>query len=116
MILGLIEASKLLSDGGILVVVCFHSLEDKIVKSFFNLYSNLKKNPSRYFPIKEKKLNLFKKVSKKPLIADYKEIEANLNSRSAKLRYAIRNNNSFSYPNEFKDKFTSYFKLEDVRL
>jgi len=116
LILGLIEAAKLLSNGGILIVVSFHSLEDKIVKNFFNLYSNLRKNPSRYFPIKENKSSLFKLVSKKPLVPDVKEIKENIRSRSAKLRYAIRNNNSFFYPNEFKNKFVNYFKLEDGRL
>ena len=45
-----------------------------------------------------------------------KEIKENIRSRSAKLRYAIRNNNSFFYPNEFKNKFVNYFKLEDGRL
>ena len=41
-----------------LIVVSFHSLEDKIVKNFFNLYSNLQKNPSRYFPSRERKSSL----------------------------------------------------------
>jgi len=116
LILGLIEATKLLSDGGILIVVSFHSLEDKIVKNFFNLYSNLRKNPSRYLPINDIKTNLFKLTSKKPLVADMKEIKQNIRSRSAKLRYAIRNTNSFFYPNEFKNKFANYFKLEGTRL
>lgn len=116
LILGLIEAAKLLSNGGILIVVSFHSLEDRIVKNFFNLYSNLRKNPSRYLPIKKNKSSLFKLVSKKPLVANMKEIKENIRSRSAKLRYAIRNNNSFFYPNEFKNKFVNYFKLEDGRL
>jgi len=116
LILGLIEAAKLLSNGGVLIVVSFHSLEDKIVKDFFNIYSNLKKNPSRYLPIKENKLSLFKLISKKPLVAGMKEIKENIRSRSAKLRYAIRNNNSFFYPNEFKNKFVNYFKLEGGRI
>ena len=114
--LGLIEASKLLSNGGILIVVSFHSLEDRIVKNFFNLYSNLKKNPSRYLPIKEKKSSLFKLVSKKPLVADINEIKKNIRSRSAKLRYGVRNNDSFFYPEEFKNKFLNYFKLESGRI
>ena len=109
---GLIEASKLLSDDGILIVVSFHSLEDKIVKSFFNLYSSLKKNPSRYLPPSKDDQNLFKLISKKPIIADSKEIKKNIRSRSAKLRYAIRNSHPFFYPKEFKSKFDKYSKLE----
>ena len=114
--MGLIGAAKLLSNEGILIVVSFHSLEDKIVKNFFNFYSNLRKNPSRYLPIKKNKSNLFKLISKKPLVADIREIEKNIRSRSAKLRYAIRDDNSFFYPDEFKNKFINYFKLEDGRI
>ena len=116
LVLGLIEAAKLLSNGGVLIVVSFHSLEDRIVKSFFNLCSSLKKNPSRYLPIKEYKPGLFRSISRKPLVADVKEIKQNIRSRSAKLRYAIRNNNTFLYPNDFKNKFVSYFKLEGGRI
>ena len=116
LILGLIEAAKLLSNGGILIVVSFHSLEDRIVKNFFNLYSNLRKNPSRYLPMKENKPSLFKLISKNPLVADVKEIKKNIRSRSAKLRYAIRNSNSFFYPDEFKNKFLNYSKLESGRI
>ena len=116
LILGLIEAAKLLSNGGTLIVVSFHSLEDRIVKNFFNLYSDLRKNPSRYLPIKENKFSLFKLISKKPFVADVKEINTNIRSRSAKLRYAIRNNNSFFYPNEFKKNFINYFELEGGRI
>jgi 16S rRNA (cytosine1402-N4)-methyltransferase len=116
LILGLIEATKLLSSGGILIVVSFHSLEDKIVKNFFSNYSNLKINPSRYLPIKKDKSSLFQLVSKKPRVADINEIEENVRSRSAKLRYVIRNNNLFHYPNEFKNKFINYFQLEERRI
>ena len=116
LILGLIEATRILKKDGILIVVSFHSLEDKIVKYFFNLYSNLKKNPSRYLPSKEKKSQLFKLLSKKPLIPSQKEIHQNKSSRSAKLRYVIRNGNSFFYPKEFKNKFQDYFNLETINL
>ena len=115
LILGLIISTELLSNDGILIVVSFHSLEDKIVKSFFNLYSNSKKNPSRYLPLKKNKSDLFKLASKKPLIPNEKEIYQNIRSRSAKLRYAIRNNNPFFYPEEFKKKFENYFSMERIR-
>ena len=116
LILGLIAATKLLENGGILVVVSFHSLEDKIVKCFFSMYSNLKNNPSRYLPLNENKSDLFGLLSKKPLTPSKKEIHRNIRSRSAKLRHAIRNNNSFFYPKEFKEKFENYFKIEGIRL
>ena len=116
LILGLIVATQLLSNGGKLVVVSFHSLEDRIVKNFFKLYSNLNKNPSRYLPLNKKKSDLFRSLSKKPLTPNKKEINQNIRSRSAKLRYAIRNNNSFFYPEEFQKKFESYFKLEETKL
>ena len=113
LIWGLIKATRILSNEGKLIVVSFHSLEDKIVKNFFNLYSNLKKNPSRYSPIKENKSVSFKIISKKPLTPDMSEIEKNIRSRSAKLRYAIRNNNHFFNPDDFKNKFINYFELEE---
>ena len=116
LVLGLIAATKLLSKGGVLIVVSFHSLEDKIVKYFFNLYSNLTKNPSRYLPLNENKSSLFRLLSKKAIIPDKKEIIQNNRSRSAKLRYAIRNDKSFFYPEEFKQKFASYFEMEEIRL
>ena len=116
LILGLIAAAELLTKDGILIVISFHSLEDKIVKCFFSLYSNLRRNPSRYLPLSENKSCLFKLLSKKPLTPNKKEIYQNIRSRSAKLRYAIRNDNSFFYPEEFRKKFASYFKMEEIRL
>ena len=116
LIMGLIEAAKILSNGGILIVVSFHSLEDKIVKNFFNLYSDFSENPSRYLPIKNNRSSLFKLISKKPLIANIEEVNKNSRSRSAKLRYAIRNSNSFFNPTEFKNKFENYLKLEGAKV
>ena len=109
---GLIEASKLLSNDGILIVISFHSLEDRIIKNFFNLYSNLKKNPSRYLPIEKNKSSLFKFISKKPMTPSADEINENFRSRSAKLRYAVRNKNAFFHSNEFTNKFINYLELE----
>ena len=112
----MILASQILPANGKLIVISFHSLEDKIVKNFFNLYSELNKNPSRYLPQKKKKNGLFKILSKKPLIPNKEEIIENVKSRSAKLRYVIRNDNSFVYPTEFIKKFEKYFKLEEIRI
>jgi|TARA_B110000438_G_scaffold260005_1_gene269786 16S rRNA (cytosine1402-N4)-methyltransferase len=115
LISGLIGATKLLSNGGVLVVVSFHSLEDRIVKNFFNIYSNLKKNPSRYLPEKEHKNNLFKLLVKRPLVPNIGELNQNPRSRSAKLRYAIRNDNSFFDLDDFKNKFLNFYELENGR-
>ena len=116
LIQGLIAATKLLANGGLLIVVSFHSLEDKIVKHFFSSYSNLKKNPSRYLPLNEDKSALFELLSKKPFVPSKKEIENNIRSRSAKLRYVVRNGSSFSFPENFKKNFDKYFQLEGIQL
>ena len=116
LILGLIEASKLLTKGGVLIVISFHSLEDRIVKYFFNLYSNLKKNPSRYMPEDKDKSTFFKVISKKPQTPDIKEIEINPSSRSAKLRYGIKNNSLLFHPEDFKKIFIKYFQIEGDKI
>jgi len=116
LILGLIGAAKLLSNGGILIVVSFHSIEARIVKNFFNFYSNIKSNPSRYLPLKENKPSLFKLVCKKALSPNSIEINNNTRSRSAKLRYAIRNDKSFVNEQEFKNFFLNYFELESIGI
>ena len=116
LILGLIAATKLLESGGIIVVVSFHSLEDRIVKYFFNLYSNLKSNPSRYFPVTENKKILFKLINKKAQKPNKDEISNNVRSRSAKLRHVIRNDKSFFLPEDLKNKFNKYFELENIKL
>ena len=116
LISGLIGATKLLSNGGMLIVVSFHSIEDRIVKNFFNFHSNIKSNPSRYLPAKENKSNLFKTVCKKVLLPTSNEINENPRSRSAKLRYAVRNNNLFTNPEEFQKMFLNYLELESASI
>jgi len=115
LILGLIEAAKLLSNGGVLIVVSFHSLEDKIVKYFFRTYSEKSKNPSRYFPKVDKEdIRLFDCPIKKSINPSEKEILINRPSRSAKLRYGIRNNKKYFFPNELTEKFKNYLEIEGM--
>ncbi len=116
LVLALKAATKLLSEGGILLVVTFHSLEDKIVKNFFNFYSNLRNKPSRYFPSYEEKTILFNLKNKKPIQPDDSEIKNNIRSRSAKLRYAIRNDKEFNSLEEFERKFQNYTELEGMKV
>jgi 16S rRNA (cytosine1402-N4)-methyltransferase len=78
---------KVLKKDGVLAVVTFHSLEDKIVKYFFKSLSE-KKSISRYAPITEQPETLLKLNEKKAITPSDEEISENLPSRSAKLRYA----------------------------
>ena len=73
---GLINSFKILPIGGIIVVITFHSLEDKIVKYFFKNYSEII-NTSRYLPSHLKKKILFKLFKKKPILPDLNEIKKN---------------------------------------
>ena len=51
---GAINATKILKPGGKILIVSFHSIEDKIVKYFFSNFSSNRSNPSRYFPEKKR--------------------------------------------------------------
>jgi len=108
----LISSFKLLPKGGVIVVVSFHSIEDKIVKYFFHHYSQ-NKNSSRYLPEKERKKILFNLPQKKPLIPEKIEILKNPSSRSAKLRYAIKINENQDF-SDFKKKFKYLLDIENI--
>ncbi len=110
LMLGLINSFKLLPIGGILAVVTFHSIEDRIVKFFFKNYSEDKKN-SRYFPEIKKNKKIFKIINKKPITPSKNEIILNPPSRSAKLRYAKKIDN-FNDFNDFFKKFEYLLKIE----
>ena len=114
---GIISATKLLKPGGKILVVSFHSIEDKIVKYFFSNYSQNRAKPSRYFP--ENNFNtsvLFEKYNKKILKPSEKELIENISSRSAKLRYAIRSKNKFIFPEDLFRKFSNYLNLEAINV
>ena len=109
----MIKATKLLKSGGKIIVISFHSIEDKIVKFFFTKMSKNKSQGSRYFPeIIEQKF-LFEKYKNKIIRPTTAEIKKNNPSRSAKLRFATRSKENFFNPNEFKEKFLNYLKLEN---
>ena len=69
---GLKQAEKILSPGGRLVVISFHSLEDRIVKNFFRTTESLKV------------------LTPKPVMASAKEVQKNPSARSGKLRAATK--------------------------
>ena len=112
LIYGLIESFKLIPLGGVIAVVTFHSLEDKIVKFFFKYYSE-KSNLSRYLPNQKEKKILFTLKSKKPILPSNKEIKINRPSRSAKLRYAIKIKNNEDFK-DFLEKFKTYLDIENI--
>ena len=110
---GLIAASKILKKDGILAVVTFHSIEDKIVKYFFRCLSE-NKSVSRYMPKVDYSDISFKKVSKKPIVPSKKEIMENPPSRSAKLRYVIKKKDFYGINTDILEKFNYLIELENL--
>ena len=112
LIYGLINAAKLVKKDGIIAVVTFHSLEDKIVKYFFKSLSE-NKSISRYMPKGEDNINLFKLINKKPITPSEKEIYENPPSRSAKLRYVVKKEDFNDFETDILDKFSNLIEIEN---
>ncbi len=112
---GVINATRILKPGGKILIVSFHSIEDKIIKYFFSNFSSSRSKPSRYLP-EDKDINfsLFNKYKNKAFKPSSIEIIKNPRSRSAKLRYAIRSSNKFIYPDELTNKFKKLLELEKL--
>ena len=109
LIYGLIKAYNILPVGGVIAVVTFHSIEDKIVKFFFKEYSEVK-NSSRYLPKSISTKKYFNLTKKKPITPSPIEININPPSRSAKLRFAYKLENGCNFK-----KFVSNFNyLKDI--
>ena len=114
---GLIKASQLIKFGGKIIVISFHSIEDKIVKYYFTNYSSNKSNPSRYMPTESNQKNsFFEKYKNNFLTPSPEELIKNPASRSAKLRKAVRTKQEFVYPKEFIEKFKKYIEIENDTL
>ena len=112
LIYGMINAVKVLKKDGILVVVTFHSIEDKIVKYFFRNLSE-HKSISRYHPKKNQDEIKFKMIKKKPITPSIDELNENYQSRSAKLRYIIKKENFYKINSDIFDKFRHLIEIEN---
>jgi 16S rRNA (cytosine1402-N4)-methyltransferase len=87
--LALAAAERVLKPGGRLVVVSFHSLEDRIVKNFFSERGKAG-GGSRHLPEVAQSAPSFSILTKRPVTAGDDEVRANPRARSAKLRAAER--------------------------
>ena len=117
LIKGIINATKKLKPGGKILVISFHSIEDRIIKYFFTNFSKNKSRPSRYLP--ESKVvdtSLFEQYKNRILRPTNEEINQNNRSRSAKLRFAIRSKNNFEYPSDLIKKFKDYLNVESINV
>lgn len=86
---GLAAAERILKPSGRLVVIAFHSLEDRIVKTFLTERSRAPAT-SRHQPLTESAAPSFRVLTRRPETPDETEIAANARARSAKLRAAER--------------------------
>lgn len=96
----LAAAETLLRPGGRLVVVAFHSLEDRIVKQFLAARSGQTARPSRHLPDLpiDREAPRFRALSKRPITPSAAEIAKNPRARSARLRAAERLPNNQDRP------------------
>lgn len=83
-------SSRLLKPAGRLVVVSFHSLEDRLVKNFLIRHSGAKTHQNRYAPAEAVGAGPFTVLTRKPVCAGEAELKRNPRAHSAKLRAAQR--------------------------
>lgn len=93
---GLCAAEEILNPGGRLIVVSFHSLEDRIVKKFLRRRSERPSAGSRYMPVEQEEAVFdpsFEMQTRSAVLPSDIEIKENARSRSARLRWAVRTQN-----------------------
>jgi 16S rRNA (cytosine1402-N4)-methyltransferase len=89
LVMALEAAERVLKPGGRLVIVSFHSLEDRIVKTVLTERGRVSVG-SRHAPVVEGPAPTFNILTKRPIVAGDAEVDANPRARSAKLRAAER--------------------------
>lgn len=87
---GLLAAERALKPGGLLAVVTFHSIEDRMVKRFFQHRAGKTGRANRYAPEIEEIPTQFSLITGKAVGPDDQELEENPRSRSARLRVGRR--------------------------
>jgi 16S rRNA (cytosine1402-N4)-methyltransferase len=87
---GLLAGERALRAGGLFCVVSFHSIEDRMVKRFFQMRAGRAGSNNRYAPHTAPLPTQFELVSRKPILGTPEEIAQNPRARSAKLRIARR--------------------------
>ncbi|UWQ48591.1 16S rRNA (cytosine(1402)-N(4))-methyltransferase RsmH [Leisingera caerulea] len=87
---GLLAAERALKPGGLLAVVTFHSVEDRMVKRFFQHRAGKTGRANRYAPEQEETPPQFELVTRKAVGPDEQELAENPRARSARLRVGRR--------------------------
>lgn len=82
------DSVDVLNEGGRIVVITYHSLEDRIVKQFFKDEAGVFASHTRMIMAPDKKQPRLRILTKKPITPSQSEIDANRRSRSAKMRVA----------------------------
>lgn len=82
------DSVKILNPGGRIVVISYHSLEDRIIKNFFKYEEKSCICPPKFPQCVCNKVSTLKIITKKPIVPTLEEIENNPRARSAKLRIA----------------------------